>query len=121
MRRVLAGGRVFTGDRIVDGSAVVLDGARIAAVVPASDAPGDARSRRLPPDSLLVPGFLDLQVNGAGGVLFNDAPTAQAAHAIADVARRTGTTGLLPTLMTDEKTKTQRACDAVVQARARPA
>jgi N-acetylglucosamine-6-phosphate deacetylase len=119
MRRVLAGGRVFTGDRIVDGAAVVLDGARIAAVVPAGEAPRDARTRRLPADSLLVPGFLDLQVNGAGGVLFNDAPTAEAALAIAAVVRRTGTTGMLPTLMTDERPKMQIACEAIAAARKR--
>src|SRR5262245_9084536 len=119
MRRVLAGGRVFTGDRIVDGSAVVLDGARIAAVVPASDAPADARARRLPADSLLVPGFLDLQVNGAGGVLFNDEPTAEAALAIAAAVRRTGTTGMLPTLMTDERPKMQIACEAIAAVRKR--
>src|SRR5262245_38878240 len=120
MRRVLAGGRVFTGDRIVEGHAVVLDGDRIAAVVPAADAPADARARRLPADSLLVPGFLDLQVNGAGGVLFNDTPTAEAALAIAAAVRRTGTTGVLPTLMTDERPKMQIACKAAAAARNRP-
>ena len=114
--RVLSGARLFTGERIVDGQAVILDGARISAVVPAKDAPpGD----RLPPDALLVPGFLDLQVNGSGGVLFNDTPTQDAALTIATVARRTGTTGVMPTLMTDEKPKMQRACEAVTAARAR--
>lgn len=120
MRRVLSGARVFTGEHIVDGHAVVIEGERIAAVLPAADAPRDGQ-RRLPADSLLVPGFLDLQVNGAGGVLFNDTPTPQAALAIAAVARRTGTTGVMPTLMTDEKAKMQQACEAAVAARARPA
>jgi N-acetylglucosamine-6-phosphate deacetylase len=119
MRRVLSGARVFTGERIVEGHAVIVDGERIAAVLPVADAPRDGE-RRLPADSLLVPGFLDLQVNGAGGVLFNDTPTAEAALAIAAVARRTGTTGVLPTLMTDEKAKMQRACESVVSAHARP-
>jgi N-acetylglucosamine-6-phosphate deacetylase len=120
MRRVLSGGSVFTGDKVLEGHAVVLDGGRIAAVVPAADAPSDARARRLPADSLLVPGFLDLQVNGAGGVLFNDTPTAEAALAIAAAVRRTGTTGVLPTLMTDERSKMQIACEAAFAARKRP-
>jgi N-acetylglucosamine-6-phosphate deacetylase len=120
MRRVLAGARLFTGDRIVDGHAVVIDGDRIAAVAPLADAPGDARTLRLPADSLLVPGFLDLQVNGAGGMLFNDAPTADTALQIAAVVRRTGTTGVLPTLMTDEPARLRQACDAAVAALARP-
>jgi N-acetylglucosamine-6-phosphate deacetylase len=120
MRRVLTGARLFTGDRIVDGHAVVIDGDRIAAVAPLADAPGDARTLRLPADTLLVPGFLDLQVNGAGGVLFNDAPTTDAALRIAAVSRRAGTTGVLPTLMTDEPGKLRQACDAAAAALARP-
>jgi N-acetylglucosamine-6-phosphate deacetylase len=120
MRRVLAGPRLFTGDRIVDGHAVVIEGERIAAVVPAADAPADARHHRLPADALLVPGFVDVQVNGAGGVLFNDAPTAQAALEIAALARRGGTTGVLPTLMTDHPPRLREACEAAVAAAARP-
>jgi N-acetylglucosamine-6-phosphate deacetylase len=111
---------VFTGDRTVAGHAVLIDGDRIAAVLPLAQAPADAAVRWLPADSLLVPGLIDVQINGAGGVLFNDAPTADAALAIARVARRTGTTGLLPTLMTDEAGKLQKACDAAIQAIARP-
>lgn len=120
MRQLLAGARVFTGDEIVDGHAVLVEGDRIAAVVPLGDAPPDVPLRRLPADTLLVPGFIDVQVNGAGGVLFNDAPTVDAALAIAAVARRSGTTSVLPTLMTDEAGKLQQACDAAVQALARP-
>jgi len=111
---------VFTGDRFVDGHAVLTEGAHIVAVLPVADAPADARLRRLPGDALLVPGFLDLQVNGAGGVLFNDTPTAEAALAIAAAARSTGTTGVLPTLMTDERTKMRRACEATIEALGRP-
>ena len=121
MRRLLAGARVFTGDRIVDGHTVVLEGDRVAAVLPAGDAPSDARARRLPADSLLVPGFIDVQINGAGGVLFNDTPTVDAALAIAAVVRRTGTTSILPTLITDETSKLQQACDAAALAIGRPA
>ncbi len=117
---LLVGARVFTGDRIVEGHAVVIEGDRITAVLPVAEAPATAPSRRLPADTLLVPGFLDVQVNGAGGVLFNDTPTAEAALAIAAVARRTGTTGVMPTLMTDERAKMRQACDAVVEALARP-
>jgi N-acetylglucosamine-6-phosphate deacetylase len=120
MRQLLAGARLFTGDRIVAGHAVLIEGGRIAAVLPVAQAPADAAVHWLPGDGLLVPGFIDAQLNGAGGVLFNDTPTADAALAIAAAARRTGTTGVLPTLMTDEAGKLGPACDAAVEAVARP-
>jgi N-acetylglucosamine-6-phosphate deacetylase len=119
-RRLYTGARLFTGERIVERHAVLVDGDRIAAVVPDGDAPSDAERRRLPADALLAPGFIDVQVNGAGGVLFNDSPTAEAALAIAAAVRRSGTTGVLPTLLTDERGKMERACDAAARAIERP-
>jgi N-acetylglucosamine-6-phosphate deacetylase len=120
MRQVLAGGCLFTGERMLAGYAVVIEGERIAAVVPEKEAPGGGRVRRLPDGALLVPGFIDVQVNGAGGVLFNDEPTADAALAIAAAVRRSGTTGVLPTLLTDEPRKMKQACAAGASALARP-
>jgi len=55
----------------------------------------------LPPDTILAPGFIDIQVNGGGGVLLNDAPTEAGIRRIAAAHRKHGTTGLLPTLITD--------------------
>ncbi|MFY0570792.1 N-acetylglucosamine-6-phosphate deacetylase [Archangium lansingense] len=121
MRQVLVGARLFTGERMLDGHAVVVEGERIRAVVPVDAVPTDAQVQRLPEDALLVPGFLDAQVNGAGGVLFNDTPTVEAALAIAAAARRSGTTGLLPTFITDEPGRMRQACEAAVEAMARPA
>ncbi|NTX03097.1 MULTISPECIES: N-acetylglucosamine-6-phosphate deacetylase [Myxococcus] len=120
MRQVLLGARVFTGEHILDGHAVVLEAERIVAVVPRHEAPVGVTARTLPSESLLVPGFIDLQVNGAGGVLFNESPTVDAALAIATTMRRTGTTGLLPTFITDAPDLTARACEAASEAMARP-
>lgn len=119
-RCLYTGARLFTGERFLDGHALLVDRDRIAALVPVGAGPADAEPRRLPGDALLVPGFIDVQVNGAGGVLFNDSPTAETALAIAAAVRRTGTTGVLPTLLTDERGKMQRACEGAVQAMARP-
>nr|AYM52834.1 N-acetylglucosamine-6-phosphate deacetylase [Myxococcus fulvus] len=118
--QVLLGARVFTGERILDGHAVVLEGERIVAVVPRQEAPVGLTPRTLPPETLLVPGFIDLQVNGAGGVLFNESPTIDAALSIATTMRRTGTTGLLPTFITDAPDLTARACAAAAEAMAHP-
>ncbi len=51
---------------------------------------------------LLLPGFVDIQVNGGGGVLFNDSPSVDSIRAIAVAHRRYGTTGFLPTLISDD-------------------
>jgi len=51
---------------------------------------------------LLLPGFIDIQVNGGGGVLFNDSPSVESIRAIGAAHRRYGTTGFLPTLISDD-------------------
>jgi len=97
----LVGGRVLTGRGVEEGLAVGLEGDRIAYVGPAANAPGSARRVDLA-GGLLLPGFIDTQVNGGGGVLFNDSPTPEAVAAIGAAHRRFGTTGFLPTLISDE-------------------
>ena len=78
----LTGARIFDGERFLDGHAVVVDGLRIGAVLPEADLP--ARMHREPLSSgLLAPGFIDVQVNGGGGALLNDArdgETVQRSH-----------------------------------------
>ncbi len=72
MQRFLAGARLFTGDRMLDQHGVWIDGDRIAGVLPVAGAPVGTPARQLPADTLLVPGFIDVQVNGAGGGRFQD-------------------------------------------------
>ncbi len=62
----------------------------------------------LPPDTILAPGFIDIQVNGGGGVLLNDDPTEACLRRIVEAHRRTGTTGCLPTLITDRTDVVER-------------
>ena len=65
---------------------------------------GDAPSRgitALPADAILAPGFIDIQVNGGGGVMLNDDPSEAGARRIVEAHRKRGTTGCLPTLITD--------------------
>jgi N-acetylglucosamine-6-phosphate deacetylase len=63
--------------------------------------------------AMLLPGFIDTQVNGGGGVLFNDAPTVKTIATIAAAHRRFGTTGLLPTLISDDLAVVAAAIHAV--------
>jgi N-acetylglucosamine-6-phosphate deacetylase len=99
-------------------AAVVIVGDTIRDVGPAGAVPRDIPMIRLPQRAWLAPGFIDLQVNGGGDILFNDVPTVAAIAAIAATHRRFGTTGLLPTLITDTREKMHAARAAVAAAMA---
>lgn len=115
----LVNGRVLLDDRIAGGCAVLLEGEQIAAVVQAGDARlRGARVHDLE-GALLLPGFVDCQVNGGGGVLFNDAPSVESIEAIGRAHRRFGTTAFLPTLISDDLSVIREAIAAVREAMAR--
>jgi N-acetylglucosamine-6-phosphate deacetylase len=101
------------GNGLTEGRAVLIDDGRITDVVAASG----RRLRKLPrrdlQGALLLPGFLDSQVNGGGGVLFNDSPSVETIAAIGRAHRRFGTTGFLPTLISDDLDVVARAIAAV--------
>jgi N-acetylglucosamine-6-phosphate deacetylase len=102
MAIALVNGRVLTNDGLRSGLAVLVEDARIAAVVRDDDPRvRDAETHDLRGNALL-PGFIDAQVNGGGGALFNNAPTVEAIRCIGAAHRRFGTTGFLPTLISDD-------------------
>ena len=90
---------------------VLVDKGLIVGVMPSGECPANPRRRQLEGD--LLPGFIDLQVNGGGGVLFNDHPTVDRIAAIGEAHRRFGTTGFLPTLISDDLATVGRAIAAV--------
>ncbi|CAK7256755.1 MULTISPECIES: N-acetylglucosamine-6-phosphate deacetylase [unclassified Shinella] len=96
----LTGARIFDGDLWHEDSALLIADGKVAAIAPLRDVPADARA--VPMDGLsLVPGFIDLQVNGGGGVLLNERPDLEGIRTICAAHARFGTTALLPTLITD--------------------
>ena len=112
-RTALTNGRVLTGEGIVSGQVLLLSGPRIEALAQPQDPRcSDAVMVDLR-GQLLLPGFIDVQVNGGGGVLFNDDPTPESIHAIGAAHRRFGTTGFLPTLISDDLDTIGRAITAV--------
>jgi N-acetylglucosamine-6-phosphate deacetylase len=118
MQAVLVNGRVLTPAGLVDGRCVVIEDGTIAAILPADQAPAGAKVHDLE-GGLLVPGFIDTQVNGGGGVLFNDAPTVETIAAIGAAHRPFGTTGFLPTLISDDLSvvdQAMRATEAAIAA-----
>jgi N-acetylglucosamine-6-phosphate deacetylase len=115
MQAVLVNGRVLTPAGVVDGRCVVIEDGTIAAILPADQAPAGAKVHDLE-GGLLVPGFIDTQVNGGGGVLFNDAPTVETIAAIGAAHRPFGTTGFLPTLISDDLSVVDQAMRATEDA-----
>ena len=114
----IAASAVFDGDTLRPDHAVVVDGGTIIAVVPRAAA-RDVPLQALDDGLWLTPGFIDVQVNGGGDVLFNDEPTPEAVSRIAAAHRQFGTTSLLPTLISDSAEKMRAAAAAVRQARTR--
>jgi N-acetylglucosamine-6-phosphate deacetylase len=110
------GGTVFDGETVHRDCAVVIEGTRVASLVARGEVPAGMPTRTLPDGAWLAPGFIDVQVNGGGDVLFNDDPTPEGIAAIVAGHRRFGTTALLPTLITDAPAKMRAALDAVRRA-----
>lgn len=111
MVAAFTGARIFDGARILEGHAVLIDGPRIAAVVADGDVPASVPRR--PVQGLLAPGFVDCQINGGGGILFNEQTSVAGIAAIAAAHRKFGTTDFLPTLITDARHKMAEALEAV--------
>lgn len=100
---------------MLESHAVLIRDGRIADIVSNDAIPRDVDKRALG-GALLAPGFIDLQVNGGGGVMFNDRPTVDGIRAIGTAHRRFGTTGFLPTLISDKPGTIPVAIAAVRQA-----
>ncbi|MFL6737496.1 MAG: N-acetylglucosamine-6-phosphate deacetylase [Sphingomonas sp.] len=112
MAEALVNGRVLVGGEFQTGRTVVIDGERIATILADDDLPADIASLDLQ-GQMLVPGFIDTQVNGGGDHLFNDDPSVDTIAAIGAAHRRFGTTGFLPTLISDDAGKIEEALEAV--------
>ncbi len=113
MTIALVNGRVLTDNGFQGGFAVLVDGGTITGLALPSDPRVRAAERHDLGGQTLLPGFIDCQVNGGGGVLFNDAPTVEAIRTIGEAHARFGTTGFLPTLISDDPDVMAKAIDAV--------
>ncbi len=98
MAEVLTGARIFDGTRFLDGHALVVEADRIAAILPEAQAPTQGRRAVA---GILAPAFLDLQVNGGGGLMLDGSTDMDGLRRICAAHRALGTAGVLPTLITD--------------------
>jgi N-acetylglucosamine-6-phosphate deacetylase len=110
----LAPTRVFDGERLHEAMALRVEDGRVVDLAPLD--PG-MQARPLP--GTVTPGYVDLQVNGGGGVLLNADPTVEGMDAIAAAHRRLGTVALLPTVITDAPEVLDRVAEAALKAKGR--
>ena len=112
MRRVrVANGSVVAPGGVLAGAEIMVDDDRIASIASiAHDGHADIIDLA---GGWLMPGFIDTQVNGGGGVLFNDRTDVDGIRAIGAAHARYGTTGFLPTLISEEPARIAVALDAV--------
>lgn len=116
MRYLISPCTVYTGTSVLPHHAVVVNGDRIEALLPAVAAPRNL-PRRDGRNLHLSPGFVDVQVYGGGGVLFSVEPTVEVLATLGAHLRRHGTTSFVPTMPTNAPVMMSAAVQAVRTAR----
>ncbi|WP_375451722.1 N-acetylglucosamine-6-phosphate deacetylase [uncultured Devosia sp.] len=111
----ITGARIFDGQDWFEDAALLFEFGQVTAITRAPDIPPEAQTVHFD-GGFLVPGFIDLQVNGGGGALLNERPTLDGIRTICAAHARFGTTALLPTLITDTPAVTGRAIAAGIAA-----
>jgi N-acetylglucosamine-6-phosphate deacetylase len=104
--------RIFDGYRWHNDAVILIDRGVVQCIAPRDQSTDNWPTEVMPPGTVLAPGFIDLQVNGGGGILLNDEPTPDAMRTIARAHRRYGTTSCLPTLISDTRAKATAAIAA---------
>ncbi|MFT7105756.1 MAG: N-acetylglucosamine-6-phosphate deacetylase [Yoonia sp.] len=113
--KAYVGADIHNGRTLLQGHALILNANGDLRVCANDELPQDCPTMRLE-GGIITPGFVDLQVNGGGGVMFNDDQSVDALRTIAQAHATTGTCAILPTLITDTPARTRAAIDAVENA-----
>ena len=107
--------RVFDGNDLLSGQAVKITDGYLVQIMPVDEMPNTASAVEL--SGILTPGFVDLQVNGGGGVLLNNEPSHQTMCQILRAHRSYGTVAILPTVITDTAAVLRAAVEAALEAK----
>ncbi|WP_282168073.1 N-acetylglucosamine-6-phosphate deacetylase [Shewanella japonica] len=123
MKQTLIVDKYFDGEQFQPRAAITIDNGMVTAINAIADkgldlqlVNEDALENVTHLQGTLVPGFVDVQVNGGGGALFNAEPTPECISIIGTAHAKFGTTGFLPTLITDQVEVMEKAADAVAEA-----
>jgi N-acetylglucosamine-6-phosphate deacetylase len=115
LTKAICAPRLFDGDQWLADHAVLIEGETVAELLPTSDLPSSMPRVTLG-DGILAPGFIDLQVNGGGGVLLNNTPDKTSIDRVTAAHRTVGTTAMMPTLISDTPQVHQAGVKAVAEA-----
>ena len=102
--------RLFDGQAFLDDQVLTIVEGQIMAI------DQDISNSDITVNGLVAPGFIDLQVNGGGGALFNDSPSVDNLKTIMSAHAKFGTTAMMPTLITDKIEIMQQAAEAISKA-----
>ena len=108
-------GRIFDGKRLRCGHAIRFADGHAGEFGPDAEVPRDGKVVDLSGD-ILAPGYVDLQINGGGGVMLNNDPSVDTLRRIAGAHRNLGVATLLPTLISDSTEKTRATIEATIEA-----
>ena len=108
---------IFDGAHFLQDHCVIVRDEKIERLVPCAQCPDELEMVALA-SGTLAPGLIDLQVNGGGDLMFNNQPCAETLATMLDAHRATGTTAMMPTLISDTRATQERAVAAVRAARA---
>ena len=100
MKQALIGAQLFSGKEFFDNRALLIDGENIIDIINEHDVPKNFEIQKLN-GGILSPGFIDLQVNGGGGKLFNNSPDKESLNTIIQAHQHFGTTSIMPTVISD--------------------
>ena len=114
MKQALLGSQIFCGERFYNHHALLIDGKSIIEIVDEKNIPNAFNKIELN-QGILAPGFIDLQVNGGGGILFNNRPTKESLNTIINAHQFFGTTSIMPTVISDSVKVLTKCTRAVTQ------
>ena len=112
MKKALTGARIFSGKTFVDNKALLFENENIIQLVDETEIPKDFITQNLN-GGILSPGFIDLQVNGGGGKLFNNSPDKESLNTIINAHQYFGTTSIMPTVISESLNVLQDCTDTV--------
>ena len=112
MKQAITGSKLFNGKKFIEHKALLIDDQHIVGIVNEDAIPTDFLVKKLD-GGILSPGFIDLQVNGGGGKLFNNSPDKESLNTIISAHQYFGTTSIMPTVISDSLNILQKCTDTI--------